>query len=332
MTATQANPTRDSDRLTAKGLLPTDLWLDRPDAGAEIDRRIASGRLSEEQGENLRGYANDGFMAFELRLDESVFASINDSVDRLWKERPHDIVYAYDGPLRRMSEANEEVERRPPYRIMGLETHCQAAMSLYLQPTLFEYLRLIFEDRPVATQSIYFQFGSRQQLHRDPVHVYMDPPSHLAAAWIALEDIQPESGPLTYVPGSHRLPYFEFEPGVYRFDHYAHTGEDANRMAAAEERQAKEHGMVVKPFLPKRGKVLIWHHSLLHGGSPGNDEITRKSFVVHYTTMQYFEAARQSISRPSGGGRELEIWESYEVMTKDGCHGFRAPILGSIAE
>ena len=30
----------------------------------------------------------------------------------------------------------------------------------------------------------------------------------LAAAWIAMEDIDPNSGPLVYYPKSHRLPHF----------------------------------------------------------------------------------------------------------------------------
>ncbi len=328
--------TQISNQLTADGFLPSNLWLDRPDASQEIDRRIASGLLTEEQGANLGQYAVDGYMTFELGLPASVYDDIEATVDRLWQEKRDDIVYAYDGPLRRMSEANEAVERRPPYRIMGLETHCQGAMDLYLNATIVGYLRLIFEERPIATQSIYFQFGSRQQLHRDPVHVYMDPPSHLAAAWVALEDIDPDSGPLTYVPGSQKLPYFQFEPGVYRFDHYAHTGEDANRMAAFEEKQARDAGLVAQPFLPKKGQVLIWHHSLLHGGSPGNDQVTRKSFVVHYTSMQFYEASRQSISRPDPqqgeGTRKMEIYESYKVMSRNGCHGFEAPVLGELAK
>lgn len=318
--------------LTPEGFLPTDLWLDRPDAVDEIKRRQHAGVLTEQQAAGLEQYAVDGYLTIDLNLDDGVFDEIGQCVERLWREKPDDIVYAYDGALRRMSEADEARERRPPYRIMGMESHSSAAMSLYLNETIFEYLRLIFEDRPVATQSIYFEYGSRQQLHRDPVHVYMDPPSHLAAAWIALEDIHPDCGPLTYVPGSHRLPYFQFEPGVYRFDHYHHTNEDANRMAAAEEAQARAHGLEPEPFLPKKGEVLIWHHSLLHGGSQGREDITRKSFVIHYATMQFFESAKQSISRPgSDGERVMEIYENHEVMTRGPCHGFRPPLLGGPA-
>lgn len=33
------------------------------------------------------------------------------------------------------------------------------------------------------------------------------PLGFLVAAWIAFEDIHPDSGPLVYYPGSHQLPY-----------------------------------------------------------------------------------------------------------------------------
>ena len=318
------------NRLTPAGVLPSDLWLDQPDANDAISSRIASGRVSEEQGANLRQYAEDGYLTFDLKFDDSVYAAIESSVNRLWREKPDDIVYGFDGPLRRMSEASEASERRPSYQIAGLETHCDAAMSLFLNGAIFDYLRLIFEERPVATQSMYAQYGARQALYRDPVHMIMDPPSHFAAAWVALEDVVPQAGPVTYVAGSHKLPYFQFESGGYQFDRFSHGAADADRMAQFEEEQAKAHGQVAEPFLAKRGQVMIRHHSLLHGGSPCSEAVTRRGFMVHYTTMQYCESSMQPISTPDGtGGRKLEVWQSYDVFSRDGCCGFKAPALGT---
>jgi len=34
------------------------------------------------------------------------------------------------------------------------------------------------------------------------------PEGYLVGAWVAVEDIHPDSGPLVYYPGSHRLPYY----------------------------------------------------------------------------------------------------------------------------
>src|SRR6266516_4337125 len=77
----------------------------------------------------------------------------------------------------------------------------------------FRFVELIFGAPAIAFQSLYFEYGSQQGLHRDPMFVVTDPPSHLLASWVALEDITPDSGPLAYVPGSQHLPWYEFEPG-----------------------------------------------------------------------------------------------------------------------
>ena len=48
--------------------------------------------------------------------------------------------------------------------------------------------------------------STERNWHQDD---YLNPPrlkSHYLAAWIALEDIHPDSGPFQYVPGSHRWP------------------------------------------------------------------------------------------------------------------------------
>jgi phytanoyl-CoA hydroxylase len=41
-----------------------------------------------------------------------------------------------------------------------------------------------------------------------------------------------------------------------------------------------------KVFLPKKGDVLLWHAALVHEGTPiNNAQLTRKSLVTHYTSI-----------------------------------------------
>ena len=56
-------------------------------------------------------------------------------------------------------------------------------------------------------QSINFLKGSQQRSHSDSIHMTTFPYGNLIAVWVALEDIHPDSGPLHYYPGSHKLPY-----------------------------------------------------------------------------------------------------------------------------
>lgn len=104
-----------------------------------------------------------------------------------------------------------------------------------------------------------------------------------AAAWIALEDVQPGSGELTYLDGSHRLPDYLFSG--------KHKHWNAKRDGQAQEsewrelmyRNAERMGLEQRTFVPRKGDVLVWAADLAHGGSPVTDpSLTRKSLVGHY--------------------------------------------------
>jgi ectoine hydroxylase-related dioxygenase (phytanoyl-CoA dioxygenase family) len=52
-------------------------------------------------------------------------------------------------------------------------------------------------ERPaLAFQSLYFRWGSRQDIHQDTVFVKVSSPMEMVASWVALEDIQTDSGEL----------------------------------------------------------------------------------------------------------------------------------------
>lgn len=314
--------------LTDSGQLASDLWLDQPDAGARIDFRLAAGEISAEQADHFRHFSDKGYLVLPLDLDREIYSGIDTAVERLWQERADDVAYAYHSLLRPFRYAQPE-HRKPSYRIADLHTYCEEALALYLNRQIFDYVELIFGELAVATQSLCFEWGSQQPLHRDPVYVKMTPPSHLLAAWIALEDIGPDCGPLIYLPGSHRLPYYQYEPGRYAFD-FSKDG-DAESLASQkwDQERCASAGLELETLTCPRGHVLIWHHSLLHGGSyPTDPELTRKSFVVHYSTLSSMDKVLNSYLEPSeNGGEEVpRVLESRRVLERDGCHGFDSPL------
>jgi len=163
------------------------------------------------------------------------------------------------------------------------------------------------------------------------VFVPAKPASHLFAAWVALEDVGPRCGPLVYIPGSHRLPYYQFEPGVYKFDDSRYGEREMEAMAEFDLRQAEDHGLQPEIFTCKRGDVLIWHSSLIHGGSVVEDSsLTRKSFVIHFSTLANYDRRRQRIVEPvpGEGSERLRIFESDRILERDGCRGFDNPMRG----
>ncbi|HZZ20601.1 MAG TPA: phytanoyl-CoA dioxygenase family protein, partial [Opitutaceae bacterium] len=110
--------------------------------------------------------------------------------------------------------------------------------------------------------------------------LYMTPrtPHRLLAVWIAFEDVHPDAGPLSYFPGSHRIPLYTFNDGT----HHAARGEIVDWFDYIDV-QLRLRGLRERRFLARKGDVFIWHADLVHGGSPIVDEDrTRGSLVCHY--------------------------------------------------
>jgi phytanoyl-CoA hydroxylase len=320
--------------LTHDGLLASDLWVDQPDAGKRIDGWLKRGEIDQQTATALGAFVERGYMVFDAGLPERVFDELAADVDRAWSEKPPDLAYSPGGLLRSFAYADAARDRRPSYRIADLYSHSAAALSIYLWPSIFAYVERLLGQPAVATQSLYFEFGSQQALHRDPVFVQTRPASHLVAAWVALEDISAESGPLIYVPGSHRLPYYQFSPGEHRFDQSRFGDAESQAMAEFDRAQVASHGLGTETLLCRRGEVLIWHSSLLHGGSPVIDPArTRKSFVIHFSTLATFKLRRQSLVEylPQADGTTASrsrIFETETVLASGSCHGFENPVKG----
>ena len=317
----------------AIGMHPgSDLWIDQPQAETRIRALRERDELSAEQADGLLHFADNGYLVFSPGFDDQALDAVNAGVDRLWREKPADLAYACDSPARSMALA-EVGERRARYRIHDLHSHVPAALDLYLQPRIFEYARQILGDDAVAIQSLYFEYGSEQILHRDPVVVPTGAPGHLLAAWIALEDISADSGALVYVPGSHRLPYYTFSPGEYMFDGSRMGEEEIRAGTAWDDEQARRRGLEPKIFTARKGEVLLWHASLRHGGSPVRDpSLTRRSFVVHYAPRRsYLSRSITVVDLVRQDGRVEErarIMETETVIERDGSAGFDNPMRG----
>jgi phytanoyl-CoA hydroxylase len=174
-------------------------------------------------------------------------------------------------------------------RLNDLHSHFGSAASISLCEPVTSFLSELFGSPPALLQSLTFFKSSEQPLHQD--FSYVNSHSHiaeLAAAWIPLEDIHQDSGPLVYYPRSHfpdRYGFFDWGNGSVAAD-YATI--DAYYSAYKEylHRTISDGGLRPATYLPRRGDLLIWHGALVHGGSPIiNPALTRKSFVCHYTSL-----------------------------------------------
>ena len=303
------------------------IWLDDERAHDAIDKRLAAAEITAEEAANLRKFADDGYLIIDIGVSAADAADFDANVNRLWREKPHNISFAWDSPPLRFSESDEAKQRRPRYRIHDMHSAFETAMRLYLDARLLRYAELILGEPAVATQSLFFEFGSQQGLHRDSIVVPTPIFGHLLASWIALEDIDPASGPLVFVPGSHKLPMYDFGGGQYVFD-YTSFGEKEVRAAMQfHDEQMARAGLVEKQFLARRGQVLIWHSALLHGGAPPKDENrTRKSFVVHYSTRRNHPTRSTALFE---GGRH-NVWTTRQLLQRGDAFGFANPLDGEL--
>jgi ectoine hydroxylase-related dioxygenase (phytanoyl-CoA dioxygenase family) len=188
--------------------------------------------------------------------------------------------------------------RTPIVKILDTYARLPSARELAFAPTITRFMTALFEEKPLAFQSLHFEVGSTQAVHQDTAYVVLDTPKKLAAVWIALEDIEEGSGELIYYPGSHRFGEFMY-PGdrkhwVAEEDGHPIHNHHLNWL----HEEAKRRGVAQQAFRPRKGDALVWHADLAHGGGEIRDRTkTRRSLVVHYApgsaTPHYFKFVDQ---------------------------------------
>jgi hypothetical protein len=115
-----------------------------------------------------------------------------------------------------------------------------------------------------------------------------------AAVWMALDDIDPRSGPFEYVPGSHHW-----------LNHL--TRSDVFEKLTVQERQSPDwpklaerfvtdywqqtidqQGAQIRQFIPaEQGDILVWHPWVVHRGSePKVPGMMRKAVICHYSVCK----------------------------------------------
>jgi phytanoyl-CoA hydroxylase len=105
----------------------------------------------------------------------------------------------------------------PGLKLVNLQKFFDSGKDLCFSDPVMAFLEELFGSSPALIATITFWKGSQQPLHQDFSYVHHHRRlGELAAAWIPLEDIQPDSGPLVYYKGSHfpdKLGFFDWGSG-----------------------------------------------------------------------------------------------------------------------
>jgi ectoine hydroxylase len=238
-------------------------WLDVSDSSSIAEKNSAFNQFSEEIKTQIKNWSANGYMTVNNYVSNQQVDEINNAVDELINVKHLPITY--DNKL-----------------MFGFK-QSPVLKTMMQDEGLIKILSFILGKEVVPFQTLNFIKGSGQRAHSDSIHMTTYPLGYLIAVWIALEDIDQDSGPLFYFPGSHKLPYLlndDFENystklmlGKKEYTDYEDMIEEVLSRSSFEK----------KVFLPKKGDVLIWHANLVHGGVPvANNDLTRKSMVIHY--------------------------------------------------
>ncbi|MGD1844825.1 MAG: phytanoyl-CoA dioxygenase family protein [Salibacteraceae bacterium] len=246
-----------------KHALPETLpWLDRPEALSAINQRQEEWDAETET--RLKQWVEKGYLVLEKGVPETLVDGINQDVEHI-----------IERGLLPFHFSNT--------RVMNCILHSEALKQLVKSPILERWLPLLLGRKVKPFQTMNFLVGSKARAHSDTIHMTTEPLGYLIAIWVALEDIHPDSGPVFYYPGSHKLPYVlskGFDTGNTSLTVGKHYYE--NYLDHIEEMMEKE-GYEKEVLIAKKGDILIWHGNLIHGGTPViNPELSRKSLVIHY--------------------------------------------------
>lgn len=293
-----------------------------------FSRRAAGGASvagDESVPETKRIWEEEGYLILPCFYGPAELDPAEESLRTAWATKAPRLVVddLVTGRRLRLADVDEEARRNHRFKVNDLYLESDAVRRLALNPRIISILRSVLGHVPVLCNSLSFEQGSAQPDHVDSLYMTPRTPGHLIAIWVALEDCNPDAGPLRYFPGSHKIPQYVFSDGT-------HHAIDAEMPAWSKymEREVAERGLAPRTFAAKKGDVFVWSASLLHGGSPiNNPTLTRRSIVFHYYSEED-SRAHGSMLVPAGGG----FWLHRRHQPVPGLGESDAPPLPADAE
>ena len=255
------------------------LWIDRRDAHEILADRQDRGLVTAAEAEGIAQYIEHGYVVFPKAVDAQLVDEYLDFFQECW-DHPPDSVFAHSGgqvlPL--SPQLYDKVAK-----VSSLHHFFPRAGELIFPPAVLRFLTQIYEREPAVFQTMSMRWGSEEPLHIDTGPLALTEPMSMAASWVALEDVQENSGEFQFVPGSHRLPEL-----LHHGTTKAHHGDmlEYGKILNRTSEMCEERGLKTERFMARKGDVLIWHADLMHGGAVIEDrDRTRLSLVAHYMPL-----------------------------------------------
>lgn len=170
------------------------------------------------------------------------------------------------------STSTDPLKRYP--RMIHMHHWDQNSLDWALDARLGAVMSDLLGESPFMVQTMlyYKPAGARgQALHQDQFYLRAQPGT-CCAAWIALDDCDTENGCMQVVPGTQDLPIL--------CTIKADTKESFTDVTVP-----IPDGLSAEPVEMKRGDVLFFNGSVIHGSFPNTSaDRFRRSFICHYVT------------------------------------------------
>ena len=242
-------------------------------------------------------------------LDEQQRSWVEDGVVILPKFMPDELIDAY-------CEVRQTLDKPGGWGPVPY-LYYDEIKDFCLHPPLRAVLEKLLGDKVILHLNLTGWISTSRNWHQDEYLNEECVKGSYLAVWAALDDIDPNSGPFQYIPGSHKwrvlnqklvrgkLPPLEAAQAGRPGDqgHWASYSQDF--VSEAAEEYAQQKGGQIKSFLGRKGDVLIWHSCLLHRGSePKIPGTLRKSLIAHYSgqkNREDFAREHTMVYEPNGG-------------------------------
>jgi ectoine hydroxylase-related dioxygenase (phytanoyl-CoA dioxygenase family) len=174
-------------------------------------------------------------------------------------------------------EANGDVLKLYP-RMMHPHRVNPVAQNFMLHPRVMETLAALFEEEPLATQSMFYfkpPGAKGQALHQDNYYLKVKPGTCIAA-WTAVDPSDEENGGLVVVPFTNHEPI-----------HCPKAADPA--VSFTKELVDVPEGKTVLSLKLDAGDTLFFNGSVIHGSFPNRSKDRfRRSFICHYAGVSSF--------------------------------------------
>lgn len=279
----------------------TGFWTDKPNALEALELKIQRNELVASDSALFRQFILDGYMAIKKAVPTDVIDAAARDLDAIYSGARPNAKFTLSTKLESWNE------RMPIEAAKAVDIHMisEDIRNAVYHEGIMRLVRGIFETGIHASQSLGFYRGSAQRIHQDTAYVTYSRPLQFVGVWLAMEDIEPDSGELEYLIGSHRMQRFQFPGGHVSIHEALRIDPTVDRQKYTEEYlrylSAQEQSLAYTRvrYYPKKGDALIWAAELAHGGTPISLERTRKSVVIRAcpkgVAPTYFENSKRRV-------------------------------------